>query len=143
MELQRVSAVVLTHLTPKRMPSLRALLQRLGGQQRTQPLDIHLSNPALQLLRSSLGAQLLSMTLGQGHTGLSSQLQPRERMPGACSHVSKLRIVLAGEDESGAALLSAVNLVAARPGDQDSLEVGTVRQLISPISACKTPPLRW
>ena len=53
--LQSVTALVLTHLTPKRMPSLKALLQLLGSRGGA-PLDIHLSNPALQLLRSSLGA---------------------------------------------------------------------------------------
>ena len=53
-DLKDVGALVLTHLTPKRMPSLRALLQRLS-QDRTRPLDVYLSNPALQLLRSSLG----------------------------------------------------------------------------------------
>lgn len=54
--LQSLRRIVVTHLTPKRLPSLRALLlqkQAAGG-----PLDIHLSNPALQLLRSSLGDPL-------------------------------------------------------------------------------------
>ena len=54
--LQSVTALVLTHLTPKRMPSLKALLQLLSGRGGAPRLDIHLSNPALQLLRSSLGA---------------------------------------------------------------------------------------
>ena len=57
--LRDVRTVVLTHLTPKRMASVKALLERraraLFG---AGPLDIHLSNPALQLLRSSLGALL-------------------------------------------------------------------------------------
>lgn len=56
--LQSLRRIVLTHLTPKRLPSLRALLERkkaAGG-----PLDVHLSNPALQLLRSSLG-ELVAM----------------------------------------------------------------------------------
>ncbi len=54
--LQSLRRIVLTHLTPKRLPSLRMLLERkkeAGG-----PLDVHLSNPALQLLRSSLGRPL-------------------------------------------------------------------------------------
>ena len=54
--LQSVTALVLTHLTPKRMPSLKALLQLLAGRGGSAHLDIYLSNPALQLLRSSLGA---------------------------------------------------------------------------------------
>ncbi|CAL8463910.1 g3445 [Coccomyxa elongata] len=92
--LQSLRRIVLTHLTPKRLPSLRALLERkkaAGGA-----LDVHLSNPALQLLRSSLGG-----------------------------------------DKEGAALLSSVELVAARSGG--SLEVGqeTVLKLIP----CPTP--RW
>ena len=54
--LQSLRRIVVTHLTPKRLPSLRALLQwkqAAGGA-----LDVHLSNPALQLLRSSLGDHL-------------------------------------------------------------------------------------
>ena len=62
--LKDVGGLVLTHLTPKRMPSLRALLQRLS-QARAGSLDVHLSNPALQLLRSSLGEAMLGGT-GRG-----------------------------------------------------------------------------
>ncbi|KAK9827610.1 hypothetical protein WJX81_005946 [Elliptochloris bilobata] len=55
--LKDLRTVVITHLTPKRMASFKALLERrartLFG---AGPLDIHLSNPALQLLRSSLGS---------------------------------------------------------------------------------------
>ena len=57
--LKDLRTVVLTHLTPKRMASVKALLERrspaLFG---AGPLDMYLSNPALQLLRSSLGALL-------------------------------------------------------------------------------------
>ena len=59
MALRDVRTVVLTHLTPKRMASLKALLERRGRALfGAGPLDIHLSNPALQLLRSSLGVPL-------------------------------------------------------------------------------------
>ena len=51
-ELKSISNLVITHLTPKRMPSLKAFLQERAGQGN---LSIHLSNPALQLLRSTLG----------------------------------------------------------------------------------------
>lgn len=48
--------IVLTHLTPKRISSIKEVLQRrqtaLFG---AGPLEIFLSNPALQLLRSALG----------------------------------------------------------------------------------------
>ena len=51
-ELKSISKLVITHLTPKRMPSLKAFLQERAGQ---GSFCIHLSNPALQLLRSTLG----------------------------------------------------------------------------------------
>ena len=50
--LKALKGIIITHLTPKRLPSLRALLKKRKG---LVPLDVHLSNPALQLLRSSLG----------------------------------------------------------------------------------------
>ncbi len=57
--LKDLRTVVLTHLTPKRMASIKALLEcRSRALSGAGPLDIHLSNPALQLLRSSLGAFL-------------------------------------------------------------------------------------
>jgi len=63
--LKDVRTVVLTHLTPKRMASVKALLaHRARAASGAGPLDVHLSNPALQLLRSSLGAtSLLGRTL--------------------------------------------------------------------------------
>ncbi len=57
-ELKSISKLVITHLTPKRMPSLKAFLQERAGQGN---LRIHLSNPALQLLRSTLGKRFLSL----------------------------------------------------------------------------------
>ncbi|KAK9816862.1 hypothetical protein WJX72_006273 [[Myrmecia] bisecta] len=58
--------VVLTHLTPSRVESIKQLL-RMRQQQNAAPLQIYLSNPALQLLQSTLGkteedAQLLANT---------------------------------------------------------------------------------
>ncbi len=55
MELRSISNLIITHLTPKRMPSLKAFVRERAslGQ-----LSIHLSNPALQLLRSTLGKYL-------------------------------------------------------------------------------------
>jgi hypothetical protein len=63
--LKDMRTVVLTHLTPKRMASVKALLaRRARAASGAGPLDVHLSNPALQLLRSSLGAtSLLGRTL--------------------------------------------------------------------------------
>ena len=60
--LDSVSVLVLTHLTPKRLPSLQALLQARGS---AQQLEVHLSNPALQLLRSKLGCRLPGSQLHQ------------------------------------------------------------------------------
>jgi flavorubredoxin len=51
--------VVLTHLNPKRIQSLRAVLKKRQQQGDAPPLEVYLSNPALQLLRSSLGASHL------------------------------------------------------------------------------------
>ena len=51
-DLKSISNLVITHLTPKRLPSLKAFLQERAGQ---GSLSIHLSNPALQLLRSTFG----------------------------------------------------------------------------------------
>ena len=75
--LQSLRRIVVTHLTPKRLPSLRALLERkqaAGG-----PLDIHLSNPALQLLRSSLGELPALLPLLPAN---ASQLLPSQKYIG-------------------------------------------------------------
>lgn len=50
-------ALVITHLTPRRIPSLRALLEA-RAEAGAKPLEVYLSNPALQALRSSLGPSL-------------------------------------------------------------------------------------
>ena len=50
-DLKSIRTLIITHLTPKRTASLRAFLLARGGQ----GLSIHLSNPALQLLRSTFG----------------------------------------------------------------------------------------
>ncbi len=73
--LQSLRRIVLTHLTPKRLPSLRALLERkkaAGGA-----LDVHLSNPALQLLRSSLG-EPIAMQLPNSTIYVGPELQVLE-----------------------------------------------------------------
>lgn len=51
-----LKSLVLGHLTPKRMPSLKAVLKVLADRGGDSSLDVYLSNPALQLLRSSFGA---------------------------------------------------------------------------------------
>ncbi len=69
--------LVITHLTPKRWPSLRALLAaRAGlgeggtapapGAPPPPPLDLHLSNPALSLLRESLDTDPAGVALASG-----------------------------------------------------------------------------
>jgi hypothetical protein len=71
--------LVITHLTPKRWPSLRALLAaRAGvvggaaapppGAPPPPPLDLHLSNPALALLRESLDTDPAGAALAAGLT---------------------------------------------------------------------------
>lgn len=53
-DLKSIRTLIITHLTPKRTASLKAFLSARGGQ----GLSIHLSNPALQLLRSTFGESL-------------------------------------------------------------------------------------
>ena len=50
-DLKSIRTLIITHLTPKRTASLKAFMSARGGQ----GLSIHLSNPALQLLRSTFG----------------------------------------------------------------------------------------
>ena len=52
--LDKVTTLVLTHFSPKRLPSLQALLS--ARSQGTGQIEVFLSNPAGQLLRSKLGA---------------------------------------------------------------------------------------
>ncbi len=56
-QLRDIRYIVITHLTPLRMKALREVLKRRqkGLFLAAGPLDIYLSNLALQLLRSSLG----------------------------------------------------------------------------------------
>lgn len=89
-----IRTVVLTHLSPKRIPSLRALLQSPAI---STPLDVHLSSPALQLLQSTF-------------TG----------------------------DKAGAAFLSKLNLIAARP--DSAIDLGTPGEALSLIAV---PTPRW
>ena len=56
--LDRIGTLVLTHLGPKRLVTLQALLSaRSAGAGQVQ---VYLSNPAFQLVRSKLGAPLRS-----------------------------------------------------------------------------------
>lgn len=55
--------LVVSHLTPKRMKSLKAVLALLvaargGGGGGLPQLEVHLSNPALQMLRAQMGASV-------------------------------------------------------------------------------------
>ena len=56
-DLKSIRTLIITHLTPKRTASLKAFLSARGGQ----GLSIHLSNPALQLLRSTFGEPLRNL----------------------------------------------------------------------------------
>ena len=73
--LDSISVLVLTHLTPKRLASLQALLQARG--QGAPQLEVYLSNPALQLLRSKLGGgpHLLGQGLADGRACASAWQQ--------------------------------------------------------------------
>ena len=52
MQLSSISALVITHLTPRRIASLKEVLKRRAGA--SPQLEVYLSNPALQALRSNL-----------------------------------------------------------------------------------------
>lgn len=66
-KLQAVTGLVLTHLTPKRLPTLIEVLKQITSPNGT--LKVYLSNPAMQLLRSSLGAlHDSSPTAALGHS---------------------------------------------------------------------------
>ena len=48
--------IIVTHLSPKRIGSLRKLLELRRDRPDAVPLELLLSNPALQLVRSTFGA---------------------------------------------------------------------------------------
>ena len=52
MQLSSISALVITHLTPRRIASLKEVLKQRAGA--SPQLEVYLSNPALQALRSNL-----------------------------------------------------------------------------------------
>ena len=55
-----VKALVITHLTPRRMNSLKRVLELRAAED--SKLEIYLTNPALQALQSLLGRALLLLT---------------------------------------------------------------------------------
>ena len=75
-DLKSIGNLVITHLTPKRLPSLKAFLQERAGQ---GSLSIHLSNPALQLLRSTFGEHCCCHPDCQ--VDLPSQLRSAQHLP--------------------------------------------------------------
>ena len=55
--LEELTHMVVTHLSPKRMGSLRAVLAQRAKRRPAARLEVILSNPALQLLRTTLGTR--------------------------------------------------------------------------------------
>jgi flavorubredoxin len=55
---RQLTHIVLTHLAPNRVPVLEALLAATaqGRAPGSAQLEVHLTNPAMQLLQSKLGA---------------------------------------------------------------------------------------
>jgi len=53
--LEKLTHMVVTHLSPKRIPSLRGVLALRAKRQPTARLEVIMSNPALQLFRTTLG----------------------------------------------------------------------------------------
>lgn len=52
--LDRLGTLIITHLTPKRLDSLRSVLSTLLDA--GAPVEVWLSNPAMQLLQATAGA---------------------------------------------------------------------------------------
>ena len=55
MRLEKLTHMVVTHLSPKRIASLKEVLAQRAKRRPAAPLELILSNPALQLLRTTLG----------------------------------------------------------------------------------------
>lgn len=53
--LDRLSTVILTHLTPKRIDSLKSVVSTLLDA--GAPVEVWLSNPGLQLLQATAGVR--------------------------------------------------------------------------------------
>lgn len=56
MPIGELTHIIVTHLSPKRIGSLRKLLELRRDRPDAAPLELLLSNPALQLVRSTFGA---------------------------------------------------------------------------------------
>ena len=62
--LENLTHMVVTHLSPKRIGSLREVLALRAKRQPAARLQLIMSNPALQLLRTSLGMCTWTLHLG-------------------------------------------------------------------------------
>ena len=62
--LEKLTHMVVTHLSPKRIGSLREVLALRAKRQPAAQLELIMSNPALQLLRTSLGMRSWTPHLG-------------------------------------------------------------------------------
>lgn len=58
MPVQQLTHIIVSHLSPKRVGSLRRLLELRQERPAAAPLELLLSNPALQLLRATLGVRV-------------------------------------------------------------------------------------
>lgn len=56
--LQDIQHLVITQLTPKNVPSIKALLKARNTSDGSSQLQITLSNPAKQILKSTMGMSL-------------------------------------------------------------------------------------
>jgi len=56
--LKDIQHLVVTQLTPKHVPSIKAFLQRRNTSDNVSQLQITLSNPAKQVLKSTMGMML-------------------------------------------------------------------------------------
>jgi len=63
--LEKLTYMVVTHLSPKRIPSLREVLALRAKRKPAARLEVIMSNPALQVFRTTLGMWRLACGSGR------------------------------------------------------------------------------
>ena len=61
--LKEIEHLVVTHLTPKHVPSLKAFLKKRDASGSASKLQITLSNPAKQVLKTTMGMLIAQLQL--------------------------------------------------------------------------------
>ena len=69
--LKEIEHLVVTHLTPKHVPSLKAFLKKRDASGSASKLQITLSNPAKQVLKTTMGMLTAQLQLWQSSKAAS------------------------------------------------------------------------